>query len=137
MRRGIIFSAVILTAFVFTVSSVAAQGVTNKNGISFLSWKLPLGEGKTSTVQKKVLGNTQSHTYSFNAKKGQTLWVQLVSKNDTITFAVRGVNNQEIGTAGDEDWSWTGELPESGEYTIVVYSNEGTKGSYTLNAKFK
>jgi len=132
------FIKLCLVLFVFFASPlIFAETVTNKSGVQLSSGLLPLTDSGAVISKKNTLAEISSHTYFFNAKKGQRVWVQLSSKNDQIGFAVRGIHNQELGVAGGADRSWQGNLPDTGEYSVVVYSNDGSKGNYILNAQFK
>ena len=84
----------------------------------------------------KIPNRLETHTYHLKAREGQTLWVQLVAKNPEMTFQIFDANDNEIGSPGDIEWSWEGNVPASGEYTILVQAARGS-GNYTLNIKLQ
>jgi hypothetical protein len=124
----IIFSFVTIICCVAPAS--AQHGYTIDKQVKFAA-------GKTAASYKSRLTNRlETHTYHLKAAAGKTLYVQLVSKNPEMTFQIFDANDNEIGSAGDEQWSWEGELNYSGEYTILVIANRGA-GNYTLNIRLK
>jgi hypothetical protein len=124
----IIFSFVIIVCFVTMAN--AQHGYTVDKQVKFAA-------GKTAVSYKSRLPNRlETHTYHLKAEAGKILYVQLVSKNPEMTFQIFDAGDNEIGSAGDEQWFWEGELNSSGEYTILVLANRGA-GNYTLNIRLK
>ena len=129
---------------IFSVSTVVVNAqVTNMNGTTFYDWNLKLPKGKMITISKKRFKEMDSHSYHFKATKGQNLHVQLISKA-AITFEVLRIRNsdkgdEEVGSAGDEDWSWEGDLNDTGEYRIMIHeiyeSSRNKNGTYILKVQ--
>jgi hypothetical protein len=75
-----------------------------------------------------------SYVYKLGARAGQNMNVLLSSKNGLVTFSVIAPNDETIpGAFGVGTWS--GELPQSGDYSIVVVMNTERAGSvpFTLD----
>lgn len=97
--------------------------------------RLRLKKGKATVRGKSDYGT--SYVYKLKAKKDQRLEVRVTSTDSTninaVTFSVIPPGSKTLeGAAGVS--SWTGVLPDAGEYSIVVVIN--TKGAlkvpYTL-----
>lgn len=72
-----------------------------------------------------------SHRYQFNLTKGQRITVTSSSDRGSIFPVITAPNGQPLVTSPDQS-SWSGELPETGEYTFEYESN--FKGyEYTLS----
>lgn len=125
-----LFFSLAFVVLCFTDAARAQHGYTVDKQVKFAL-------NKTSVSYKSRLPNRlETHTYHLKAETGKTLYVQLVSKNPEMTFQIFDANEMEIGSAGDEEWFWEGELNSSGEYTILILANRGA-GAYTLNIILK
>lgn len=143
MRKLFTLLVIVVTTTLFLATSSVNAQIRNKNGIAFYDFNLKLQKGKMTTLSNKRFKELDSHSYHFTATKGQHLYVQLTSKAE-ITFIVYQITkdpegDKELGSAGDEDWSWNGELPDTGDYRILVreiFESTGKKnGTYTLKVK--
>jgi hypothetical protein len=100
----------------------------------------------SATVSQSVIRGDRD-LYSITAKAGQTMEISITSKEDNAVFAIfqpgskpvkedgiTEVKGTALPKAGDKDdaRSWSGKLPESGKYWIIV---GGTRGNATYKLK--
>ena len=85
--------------------------------------------GRTSTVIKNTIRRGTTHDYLLSARAGQNMIVHLVAKqSDFIIYAPNGGEAIE-GADGVKDFEGT--LPETGEYTITIFT-DARVAPYTL-----
>jgi hypothetical protein len=84
------------------------------------------------TLSDRFLG-TGYHHYQFNARAGQSLTLEVLDENSPLPF-VLAPDDRDIteGLANTNATQWSGQLPETGDYTIVFDSN--FRG-YTYNVR--
>lgn len=90
---------------------------------------------------KKIIGKTDATTnyvYKIRAQKDQTLEARITSEGGAATFSVVPPGTQVLENAAAVS-QWSGALPETGEYSIVVVMNtkSATKTPYTLELALK
>ena len=74
--------------------------------------------GKTSAVYKNTIASGDTHVYVVNVRKGQYLGAQTYADTD-VPFTVRRKDGAELEVpAGSVKWG--GDVPESGDYEIVI-----------------
>jgi hypothetical protein len=73
-------------------------------------------------------------TYLVGARAGQVMTVQLTAARESVRFMVMSPTTKDLGA--DNTRSWTGTLPETGDYTIVVNADE-RGGTYSLTITIK
>jgi len=99
--------------------------------------RVRLSRGKSKTVREKADSST-SYAYKIRAEKDQRLEARITSEGGAATFSVVPPGTQILeNSMGVKEWSGT--LPESGEYTIVVVTNTREEGKfpYTLELTIK
>ena len=69
-------------------------------------------------------------TYLIGARAGQVMTVQLSAPRKAVTFLVMSPSSRAL--LADNARSWTGKLPESGDYYIIVGSDERA-GTYSMS----
>jgi hypothetical protein len=76
--------------------------------------------------------------YTFEAEKGQTLTVRLLSIQKNAVFSLNLQDREEYEIIADSRTEWSGILPESdsGIYSIAVKSNKGLQ-AFTLEITLK
>ena len=90
--------------------------------------------GSSSTVVKGKAALGFPDTYLIGARGGQTMTLQLNAPPKRASFTVFTPDSNGILT--DSATRWTGVLPESGDYSIIVDGDEkGTQ--YTLNISIR
>jgi len=95
--------------------------------------RIRFARGRTTAV---VEGSTEeSDEYLLGARAGQTMIVHVTSReNNAVIKVLDSAGNSIKGSAKPNDWSGT--LPGSGDYRIVVSSTKGT-ADYTLEVTIR
>ena len=96
-------------------------------------------KGKTSVVLKgrttggpSESGGMDPISYTFRARKGQTLTLNLTSEKKNAVFGVYAPGMDLVEGAQSVD-GWTGTLPKTGQYEIIVFpQDEATDTNFTL-----
>ena len=125
-KPNFIILALVLTLFIFSENEAKAQ---TKQQVRF-------AKGAISATFRGVLkGQAQRYAdYIVRAAAGQTIEVKLVGKTKA-EFVIFKPKTLENLTLGDKEWS--GELPESGDYTVRVilnrnFARRGVKTAYLV-----
>jgi hypothetical protein len=88
--------------------------------------------GTTSTVINDKVRGTEEAEYVFSAKKGQKLIVHLTSTpRKSSVFDLKAPNNADLGLEYDANYDYTGTLPETGDYMIIVARPTTSPGTST------
>lgn len=88
-------------------------------------------KGKT-TGGPSESGGMDPIAYKLRARKGQQMTLHLVSAKKNAVFGVfqPGMDPLDVGPNAKD---WSGELPKSGDYEIIVYpEDEATDTTFTL-----
>jgi hypothetical protein len=94
--------------------------------------------GRTTAILRGTIVNDGMNQYLLGARSGQKMAVHITSPRNRAKFDVylRG-DRSALANAGAEDTTdWEGELPESGDYVISVYSVGGNV-RYTLEVTIR
>ena len=130
----------LMTAIVFTVvfsggaTAVFAQNMQN----TVVKKQVKFARGQHKATLRGNAKYAMSYVFNLRAKKGQTMDIRLTGKNSQLTFSLIAPNEETIEDAfGVSEWS--GELPQSGNYSIVVVMNDedATNIPYTLEVKIE
>ncbi len=91
----------------------------------------------SATIKDSVVSGTRDR-YLLGARKGQKMSIRIVSLEDNAVFDVVAPVNQagQQRTLKQEAFSWSGTLPETGDYQIVVGSTRGN-ASYRLQVTIR
>ncbi len=81
----------------------------------------------TKVIEDAVVRGTRDR-YLLRARAGQTLIVRITSLEDNAVFDIHAPGRR---TLAEETTDWSGELPRSGDYVIVVGGTRGN-ASYRL-----
>ena len=121
--RHLFASFVLLTLLAGSIPSSLAQDQIA------VERKVKLSRGKSRILRGKADFST-SYAYKIRAEKDQRLEARLTSEGGNATFSIipPGTQTLENG-AGVKEWS--GALPETGEYIIVVAMNTRAEGKFT------
>lgn len=87
----------------------------------------------SATLQGKV-SIALPDTYLVGARAGQVMSVQLTSPQKSVRFLVMSPVSTSL--IADNTRSWTGTLPENGDYHIIVDGDE-RGGTYTMTISIK
>ena len=88
--------------------------------------------GRTTTVIKQTVRLCTSHEWVLRARQGQTMSVHLATGKKT-SFTLQSPSGTIEDADGVKDWS--GELPETGEYVIIVGTD--ATAAYTLEVTIR
>jgi hypothetical protein len=123
-------AAALLLALIANSATLFAEGV--KKRIRF-------PRGSTSTVIEGAVIRGEMDRYILGAKAGQQMSVRITSLEDNAAFHiyVPGFKKTLDGAGETDDATlWTGKLPASGDYMIVVGGTRGN-ASYRLEVTIK
>ncbi len=88
--------------------------------------------GTNSTVINDKVHGTEEAEYVLAAKKGQKLIVHLTSvPRKSSVFDLKAPNNADLGLEYDANYDYTGTLPETGDYMIIVARPTTSPGTST------
>jgi hypothetical protein len=91
--------------------------------------RIRFGRGRTTAVLKGAIVRGEDDSYKLRASKGQTMSVHVTSVENNAVFEIFAPNSGRSMAGVGNDWS--GKLPRSGDYTIVVSAERGN-AEYTL-----
>lgn len=90
--------------------------------------------GTSSTTVSGRASIALPDTYLIGARTGQVMTVQVTAARKAVRFLVMSPTTR--GLVADNARSWTGSLPESGDYHIIVDSDE-RPSAYSLTISIK
>lgn len=130
-----------IAAVVFAIIVVGAGQTASAQNMSdsVVTKQVRFAKGKHSTVIKGSAKYAMSYVYDLRAKEGQTMTISLEGKNSELSFSVIAPD-EETMEDGFSVTEWTGELPQSGKYSIVVVMNDEDAKSaalFTLRVEIK
>jgi hypothetical protein len=129
--RAVAAAAVLLVCATFAALAQNESGTVTERRIRF-------EKGRTTAVVKGAIAYAHSDVYTLGARKGQTMTLHVASRNPDVVFSVSAPSSSPVeGAFTVRDWS--GELPESGDYTITVVNNRERSGAtpYTLEVTIR
>lgn len=86
----------------------------------------------TTTLQGRVT-RALSENYVVGARAGQVMTVRLTAPNKSVTFFVSNATTSHL--ISDSTRSWTGTLPETADYMIIVQGDARATYSMTISIK--
>ncbi|MBD2185305.1 hypothetical protein H6S82_31290 [Planktothrix sp. FACHB-1355] len=95
--------------------------------------RLQFARGRNSTTVKDAVVRGTTDTYLLGARAGQTMNVSISSVEANVVFDVVAPNGTKLT---EEATSFSGELPATGDYRVVIGTTRGN-GSYTLQVSIK
>jgi hypothetical protein len=98
------------------------------------SRRVQFARGTSSATVRGRVTLALSDTWLVGARAGQTMTVQLTAANKSVRFFVSTPNSAKILT--DDTRSWTGTLPETGDYYIIVDA-DARGATYTVTISIK
>lgn len=97
------------------------------------SRRVQFKRGASSTTLQGTVTRALSETYLVGARAGQVMTVKLTAPNKSVTFLVSSPVSTSL--IGDNTRNWTGTLPESGDYMIIVQADARATYSITIGVK--
>jgi hypothetical protein len=101
--------------------------------------RVKFAPGKSKAILRGKANYAMSYVYLVGARKEQTMEVHLNSKGSIVKFSLIAPKETQSMDKAFLVSGWTGKLPASGEYSIVVVMNEKdtAKVAYTLEVAIK
>lgn len=90
--------------------------------------------GSSSTTVQGKVSIALPDTYLVGARAGQVMSVQLTAPRKSVRFLVMSPKTTSL--IADNTQSWTGTLPETGDYHIIVDADE-RGGTYSMTISIK
>lgn len=90
--------------------------------------------GTSSTTLSGKVSIALPDTYLVGARAGQTMTVQLTAPGKSVRFLLMSPASRNL--IADNSRSWTGTLPETGDYTILVDAN-ARAATYSMTISIK
>ena len=111
------------------VDEATAQGVTSR---------VRFARGASSATLEGAVVRGDRDTYIVGATFGQTMTVNISSIEHNAVFQITDPGGGELVGAreGDDAMQWSGALPGSGDYRIIVGGTRGN-ASYTLRVSIR
>jgi hypothetical protein len=129
MNRRILVATLLALVFVTSTLSVSAQ-----HGYR-VTKRLAFKKGEVATVVKGAIPNTlEGHEYVVRARQGQTMSLKLITAKKGLGFSVWAPNGDLIAEETAQR-QWSGELPETGDYRIVLNTETEGVATYTLRVQ--
>ncbi len=122
----------IFPASVKAISSIVPTAAIPEKPAILMSQRqqeIQFKRGSSSAEVKGGVARGEVMIYLINAKEGQTMNVEIQSVEGNAAFKVVDPNTNAV-VEGEK--SWSGELPQTGQYQIVVGTERGG-ASYTLS----
>ena len=98
-----------------------------------LQQRVQFKRGTSSTTLRGQVTRTLSETYLLGAREGQVMTVKLTGPNKSLNFLVSSPKTTTL--IADNTRDWTGTLPETGDYTIIVQADARASYSITFSIK--
>lgn len=98
-----------------------------------LQRRVQFKRGTSSTTLQGSVTRTLSETYVVGAREGQVMTVRLTGANKSLNFLVSSPKTTTL--LADNTRDWTGPLPETGDYTIIVQADGRAAYSITISIK--
>jgi hypothetical protein len=98
-----------------------------------LTRRVQFKRGTSSTTLQGTVTRALSETYLVGARAGQVMTVKLTASNRSVTFLVSSPTTTSL--IADNTRDWTGTLPETGDYTIIVQADTRAPYSITISIK--
>ena len=126
-----VLTLLMLTGLLFALP-VATRAQNQGGTVVERRVRFPRGSHRASVPGRAKYG--MSYVYKFGARGGQNMNALLTSKDGLVAFSLIAPNGETIEGAFLVG-TWSGELPQSGDYSIVVVMNTDRPGSvpFTLD----
>ena len=125
----------ILTTLSLVILALTLASVTSADGIRK---RVKFAKGAHSASYSYSVVRGDRDTYIAGAKRGQRLTLKITSLEKNAVFQVQSPSGNYLRGAGETDdaMSFSGSLPEDGDYEIIVGGTRGN-ASYKLTVTIK
>lgn len=130
-----ILSLILLAHLLSSISQILAQNMQH----TVVKHRVKFEPGKTKAILRGKANYGMSYVYLVGARKEQTMEVHLTSKDSVVKFSLIAPEEEESMDHAFLVSDWTGKLPRSGDYSIVVVMNEEAAANvaYALEVAIK
>ena len=123
----------LMAVLLLTVSTTLAQ-----KRVKFPAGRTTVILKGTTTGGPSESGGMQPVSYVLRARKGQQMTLHLTSAKKNAVFSVYLPGMDPMTGEAWESTDWTGTLPKSGNYEIIVFPrDEATNTRYTLEVTIR
>ena len=100
--------------------------------------RIKFAKGKSAATVRGAVLRDEMITYLVSASKGQRMKVVITSVERNASFWIQSAPDEFLPGAGEEDdqTTWSGVLPVSGDYKIVVAPTRGN-ATYRMTVSVK
>lgn len=91
--------------------------------------------GASSTTLTGKVSVAMDDTYLIGAREGQVMSIQLTAPNKSVRFLLMSPTTRSL--VADNSRSWSGPLPETGDYVIIVDSDTDRGATYSMTISIK
>lgn len=125
----------IITTFLLMPLVLSLASITSADGVRK---RLKFAKGRSSATVSGAVIRGDRDTYIVGARAEQTMKVKITSVENNAVFQVRDADGNYLQDAGelDDAKNWTGDLPSTGDYEIIVGGTRGN-ASYKLTVSIK
>jgi hypothetical protein len=102
-------------------------------GVGTRTRRIRFEPGAVGTVVKDSVGQGSRTIYLLGARGRQTMTLNITSLDQNAVFDIQAPNGQFLQ---EDATSWSGELPLSGDYSVIVKGARG-RASYTLEVTIR
>jgi len=134
MKKGISVRTIKLAVTAILVIAFATTALS-----AGIKRRIRFPRGSSSTAISGAVVRGQRDRYIIGAKEGQTMSVRIKSGEDNAVFQIYFLGEQESlegAGEGDDATRWSGKLPATTDYIIVVGASRGN-ASYKLEVKIE
>jgi len=131
LKAFLIAAALVIAAAPAGESIAASSPAQCKRADRVIGKQIRFERGRTTAVVKDRVVLCTAHRYRLRAKAGQTMSVNLATGNRTSMTLLAPSDD----VLADGEKSWSGELPETGDYVINI-GTDATAG-YTLEVTIR
>ncbi|HEY0005375.1 MAG TPA: hypothetical protein VGB17_11250 [Pyrinomonadaceae bacterium] len=135
-KTGAIAALLLMAMMLMTTASAFTPQCGGMGGGTSRRVRFP--RGRTTAILRGTVVRGTTDNYLLGARAGQTMTVHITAKARNAVFQIYAPNGDALEGAGEmsDAKDWSGELPQSGDYTIVVGGTRGN-ASYTLEVTIR
>ncbi len=123
----------------FVVGAQAARAQYQFEDKPSLSRRINFARGKNSAViRNRTKGFEDLHEYILRARAGQHLVADITSPKIVASISIIAPDGQRLTANGEDAFMlWDDELPQTGDYRILVFTGKKDNDRYTLKITVK
>jgi uncharacterized protein YceK len=105
--------------------------------------RIRFAPGKSSAIVGGKISSGDEKTYLIGARAGQMMSLEITeggANNDVIFYIIAPDNSLPMGSAGESaeyDAFWSGKLPKSGDYKIVLGAIESKNVNFKMSVEIR